>query len=138
MQVFPAPEEFGLWPDGVQEGNEVKMEVPFRYFLRKFDRGFPSPRELLGVYRGLLRRAEETLGWDGEGKGREAAPHNVVLDRRWMLVVPRRAPELNGADANAAAVLGMLWVSDEEKMRRWTEQGPARVLAHLGVPAERG
>ncbi|KAK0644438.1 hypothetical protein B0T16DRAFT_356337 [Cercophora newfieldiana] len=140
MQVFGAPEGFGLWPD--EEGGKGKGKgkgVPFRYFLGRFDGGFPGPEGLLGVYQGLLGQAEAVLGWErGERGEEEAAPHNVVLDRRWMLVVPRRAPGLNGADANAAAVLGMLWVSDEEKMRRWTDQGPARVLAHLGVPAEQG
>jgi len=121
---------------GDGNGERANGAVPFRYFLERFEGGFPEPEELLRVYWRLLRRAEEALGWDAEGKGKEAAPHNVVLDRKWMLVVPRRASGLNGADANAAALLGILWVSDEEKIKRWTEQGPAKVLAHLGVPAE--
>ena len=142
MQVFVLEGGFKIWVDGEGEGNEdgngerANGAVPFRYFLGRFEGGFPEPEELLRVYWRLLRRAEEALGWDVEGKGKEAAPHNVVLDRKWMLVVPRRASGLNGADANAAAVLGILWVSDEEKIKRWTEQGPAKVLAHLGVPAE--
>ncbi|KAK0616332.1 hypothetical protein B0T14DRAFT_434121 [Immersiella caudata] len=133
MQVFRAPEGFQLWPDEEEKG----PTLPFRYFMARFD-GLPGPEELERVYKGLVRQAAEALGWDSQGKGEEAAPHNVVLDGRWMVVVPRRRPGWNGADANAAAVLGMLWVPDEEKMRKWVSLGPGRVMAQLGVTVEGG
>ncbi|KAK4443252.1 hypothetical protein QBC34DRAFT_443563 [Podospora aff. communis PSN243] len=135
MQVFRAPSGFSLWPD-----EDGEAALPFRYVMARFEGGLlPRPEELRRAYEGLLREAGEALGWDAaaqEQEGEEAPPHNVVLDGRWMVVVPRRAPGWNGADANAAAVLGMVWVSDEERMRRWVELGPGRVMAELGVPVE--
>jgi ATP adenylyltransferase/5',5'''-P-1,P-4-tetraphosphate phosphorylase II len=130
MQIFRAPEGFSLWPD-----EEKGAALPFRYFMARFE-GLPEPEELQRAYEGLLRQAGEALGWDSQDREGEAAPHNVVLDGRWMVVVPRRASGWNGADANAAAMLGMVWVSDEERMGRWVELGPGRVMAALGVPIE--
>jgi len=139
MQVFPAPEGFELWPD-VRRG---QVTLPFKAFVHRFDaKEFPDPSALLEIYTSLLGQAEEALGsgWSSsppDGKEKEAPPHNFVLSREWMMVVPRRAAGWKGADTNAAGVLGMLWVSDEEKMLLWMDLGPARVLAQLGVPADR-
>jgi ATP adenylyltransferase len=53
----------------------------------------------------------------GGGGNNRAVPHNVLLDKKWILVVPRRIAGLSGAVANAVAtMLGMVWVSDEEKL----------------------
>jgi hypothetical protein len=77
MQVFSAPEAFRLWSDDA----EKEAALPFRYFITRFE-GLPGPEELERVYTGLVRQAGEALGWDPQGKGEEAAPHNVVLDGR--------------------------------------------------------
>lgn len=132
MQVLPAPdpEMFVLWPD-VEE-----PKPPFRFFRYRFGAGaLPEPDELARIYRALLRRAERALGCRVL-LGEAAIPHNVVLDRRWMVVIPRRAAGWEGADANAAGMLGLMWLSSEEKVRLWMEKGPAAVLGRLGVPVE--
>ncbi|KAK3985875.1 ATP adenylyltransferase-domain-containing protein [Cladorrhinum sp. PSN332] len=133
MQIFPAPDPdtFPLWPDS---GDPlVRASVPFRCFVYRFEGRLPSPDGLITIYRTLLRKAEDALGRRSSQEG--AVPHNVVLDRRWMLLIPRRARGLGGVDVNAAAMVGMIWVDTEERIRMWKEQGPAHILAHVGIPA---
>ncbi|KAK4245716.1 hypothetical protein C7999DRAFT_16125 [Corynascus novoguineensis] len=133
MQVFPAPaSEFPLWPDNVAE----EPKLPFKAFMRRFRNGvLPEPRELLDIYRALLRRAERAVG-HAALEGEAAVPHNVILDRNWLVVVPRLSGAWDGLSTNAAGMLGMVWISSEDKLDVWLERGPANVLAQVGVPAD--
>ena len=158
MQVFPAPQDFPLWPDSEPDaaagGGSEPAGVPFRCFVHHFEKddnglggvggvggNASSAREVTEIYQGLLRRAESCLSATSSPgssmkTGRAAAvPHNVILSRKWIVVVPRRRAGVNGADVNAAGFLGMVWVSSGDKMRRWTEQGPGAVLREVGLPA---
>jgi ATP adenylyltransferase len=135
MQLFPAPaaEDFALWPD--RDDDSTRSALPFRCFVHRFEDGFPPVDTLTDIYQTLLRQAENAVGRPAKREG-EAIPHNVVLDRKWIMVTPRRTAGLNGAVANAAAMLGMVWVANEEMLKLWTELGPANVLAHVGIPAD--
>lgn len=134
MQVFPAPDpnKFPLWPDSGDPA--VRASVPFKAFLYRFEGRLPSTDGLTIIYQTLLRKAEDALGARSSQAG--AVPHNVILDRKWMLLVPRRARGMGGVDVNAAAMVGMIWVDGEERMKMWTDQGPAGIFAHVGVPAD--
>ncbi|KAK0705632.1 hypothetical protein B0H67DRAFT_388268 [Lasiosphaeris hirsuta] len=133
MQIIPRPAPGGLWLDGM-----VADGVPYVYFMERFrgQEGWLAPGGLEGVYRGLLGRAERALEAGGEGEVEEgrAVPHNVLLTRDWMAVIPRRKPGVRGANANAPAMLGMVWLADEEVLGRWLGIGPSVVLADVGVP----
>ncbi|KAJ4289984.1 hypothetical protein N0V88_006785 [Collariella sp. IMI 366227] len=131
MQVFPAPhpENFELWPDSTDQ------VVPFKFFIHYFRDGLPFPEEILAVYQSLLGQAAacfENIALDSEA----AVPHNLIINRNWLLVIPRRAAGFEGADTNAAGMLGMVWVHHEERMKLWLNKGPADVLARIGVPAD--
>ncbi|KAK4183621.1 hypothetical protein QBC35DRAFT_477992 [Podospora australis] len=133
MQVFPVVPGFPLWPDS--EDSTVQASVPFQCFVHRLNGDeLPSAEEVTAVYTKLLDRAKSALAAVGYPLDGEV-PHNLILDRKWIVVVPRRQAGVNGADANAAAFLGMVWVSDEVKMKRWTEQGPANVLSQIALPA---
>ncbi|KAF6840615.1 ap4a phosphorylase 2 [Colletotrichum plurivorum] len=135
MQIFPAPGDFVLWPD-----DEASQPPPFRCFIKRFDDGkIPETGELAKVYGDMLRDAaslvpgrEEVVEEDGDGR-EVAVPHNVVLCRRWMVVVPRTQAGVGGADANAAGMMGMVWASGEDVLERWMAFGPRRVLGEVGV-----
>ncbi|KAK4098995.1 hypothetical protein N658DRAFT_498813 [Parathielavia hyrcaniae] len=131
MHIFPAPDrgQFPLWLDSDEP------RLPFRFFMHRFQSGLPSAHEIVDIYRALLRRAERAAG-HSVLEGEAAVPHNVIMDRNWLIVIPRRSPGWEGADTNAAGMLGMLWVHNEEKMKVWLEKGPANVLARIGVPAD--
>lgn len=143
MQVFPAPDDdtFTLWPD-VKHFAAHEKTIPFRYSIFRFKIGWSAtPEGLLEIYHRLLRQAEaDLISYTTNAKKMElvegaAIPHNVILDRDWMLVIPRRAAGWQGTDGNAPAMLGMVWLSSKEKMDRWIELGPCKVLAGMGVPA---
>ncbi|KAL2015678.1 hypothetical protein VTK56DRAFT_5035 [Thermocarpiscus australiensis] len=135
MQIFPAPDpdKFRLWPDS--DDPTVQTSLPYKCFVHRFQSGLPPAEDIFGVYRALLRRAESALG-NATLDDATAIPHNMVMDRNWLLVVPRRSAGWNGADTNAAGMLGMVWVHSEDKMNLWLKHGPANILTQLGFPAD--
>ncbi|KAM7215922.1 hypothetical protein V8F06_008680 [Rhypophila decipiens] len=156
MQVFSITsglqegEEFKLWPDVAEEAffDEV---LPFKVAIARFGEGEGkkmTKERLLEVYGGLVAEAEGYLGLctakektvpevvvNGNGiKAAAAIPHNVILDEKWMVVIPRRSAGWKGADSNAVSMLGMHWVSGQDKIDRWVGLGPTEVMRQVGVP----
>jgi ATP adenylyltransferase len=133
MQVFPTPdpEQFPLWPDS------KTSEPPFKAFICRFKpQAGPPPAEVLaGFYRELLRRAEKSVG-HVTLEGEAALPHNVIMTRDWLVVIPRQAASWDGAATSAPGMLGMVWLHNEETMNLWVNRGPVNVLRRLGFPAE--
>ncbi|KAK4196027.1 putative 5',5'''-P-1,P-4-tetraphosphate phosphorylase [Triangularia verruculosa] len=145
MQVLAVPEEseFRLWPDsGSNDGGQE--HIPFKYYKHNIDEQLDeSSRERAAwtKYLAFTSAAHQALADIGHvphaPDGVDLAtivPHNVILTREWLLVIPRTKAGMNGADANAAGYLGMVWVSDEERVKRWTDQGPTKLLTSLGLP----
>jgi ATP adenylyltransferase/5',5'''-P-1,P-4-tetraphosphate phosphorylase II len=152
MHIFPPPLDFPLFADPGREGHEQAVHVPFQYFVHYFLGGIPTPQKLLEVYRELLLKAEAVLGVmhhelnmntedDGDeeedpqpAERRSAVAHNVVVDKGWIMVIPRREGGLDELGANAASMLGLVWVKNEDVHKKWMEAGPEKVLGHCGVP----
>lgn len=113
-------------------GEEKKSKIPFQYFSHHFAQGFgeASASDLLKVYEGLLGRVRDALGESGT----EVRPHNVILWKDWMIVIPRRTAALEKASANAAGMLGSIWAPDRCGVDEWMRLGCRRVLKELGVP----
>ncbi|UQC89149.1 ATP adenylyltransferase [Colletotrichum lupini] len=148
MQVIPAPGAIPMWPDLVDAGSgtgaeavgDGKQEPPFRYFIHRFSgTSPPSTKDLTAKYRAMLRQAtelipgrEEVVEEDGDGRA-VAVPHNVILGRRWIVVVPRVKAGVDGADVNAVGMLGVVWASRPETVGKWRELGARRVLGEVGV-----
>ncbi|KAK3684193.1 ATP adenylyltransferase-domain-containing protein [Podospora appendiculata] len=136
MQVIPSPEgdEDGmlLWPDWDEARRGC---IPFHYFLHRFKDGIlPAPEDLSEIYEGLLGQAQKVLHRDDDVKdGSKAIPHNVAMNQRWIVVIPRRKGDANGVGVNGAGMLGLAWVSSEKKLKDWMEFGPANVLVEVGV-----
>lgn len=129
LQIFDVPADFSLFPDR-HLGDAAK--VPYRYFLQRFGSASPSARELLDIYKKLLSDATCTLSTESSSQAK-TCPHNVVLVKEWMLVIPRRKSNVNGVSANGAGMLGMVWVTDEAKLEQWKSLGPRWTLSQLGV-----
>ncbi|KXH68083.1 ATP adenylyltransferase [Colletotrichum salicis] len=159
MQVIPAPDAIPMWPDLVdrpgsesvtdaeaddsrkkQQQEEQKQEPPFRYFIHHFTGPSPpSPNDLTAKYKHMLRQAtdlipgrEKVVEEDGDGRA-VAVPHNVILGRRWIVVVPRVKAGVDGADVNAVGMLGVVWASKGETVGKWRELGARRVLGEVGI-----
>ncbi|KAF2210504.1 hypothetical protein CERZMDRAFT_86217 [Cercospora zeae-maydis SCOH1-5] len=90
---------------------------------RELEEAYAKLRELLGL------RIEE-------GK---VPPHNVLLTKWHLLVIPRRKAWINtdGADTviagNAAGMIGLVYTWSEEQYKAWQDYGPMKALGELGV-----
>ncbi|KAF2131167.1 hypothetical protein P153DRAFT_374936 [Dothidotthia symphoricarpi CBS 119687] len=111
---------------------EGSPKVPFRYFMHHFEQGFQraSAVDLLQVYNNIIGQCRTMLGLSEA----DVCPHNVVLWNDRIIVIPRRKGFIEGASANAAGMLGSIWVPDKKEMDEWMRLGCANVLRELGVP----
>ncbi|GFF95583.1 5',5'''-P-1,P-4-tetraphosphate phosphorylase 2 [Aspergillus udagawae] len=135
VQILPRPAL--LFPD---DPNIDPGMIPFQFVLRCL-RGldFESldcPFKLSEVHQELLAEAKERLGHSASTDTEEYFPHNVVLVREWMIVIPRRSNNFEGTTANAAGMMGSVWLKSEDELDRWKQVGPTKALAGLGFPRE--
>lgn len=112
--------------------------LPYHNALAIFDpgpAGDPPPAATLTErYRGLLRATG--IAAAERGSRRQALPYNLLVTRRWMLVVPRSAEHYRGISVNALGYAGSLFVRNAEQMRTLLQVGPMTVLASLGHPRQ--
>ncbi|KAF2016661.1 hypothetical protein BU24DRAFT_492710 [Aaosphaeria arxii CBS 175.79] len=114
------------------EGSNGQTTVPILYFSWHFVDGFgkTAAGDLEHNYRKLLDQAKSATDCL-EG---EICPHNVVLWKDWMIVIPRRNAFVEKASANAAGMLGSVWVPDQSLVDEWIRIGPLNVFKGLGIP----
>lgn len=91
--------------------------------------------ELLRIYRELLQQATEALCLPLEETD-IAIPHNVVIVKEWLMVIPRRKARSGLTSANAAGMMGMVWVTCKEELEAWEAQGPTKILQDFGLQRE--
>ena len=130
MQLFPRPLDFVLFPDGPSEGI---LNVPFYYDIVRLRMLAPdagaSASQVYNAYLSCLHRTREYLGIEVNGY----LPHNVVLVREWILFIPRRKARVGGVSANAAGMMGLVWVMSEEELAEWRRRGGRSILGELGI-----
>ena len=64
---------------------------------------------------------------------RPAMPYNLLLTRRWMLIVPRSREQVGGIGVNALAYAGSLFVRDASELATVARTGPLRLIAEAAV-----
>lgn len=142
IQVLPEPRrqdshdsEFVFFPNRTPD----KVRVPYTYFLHRFDSVSPDSRlhdsEVFEVYMTLLSQCRKALGI-AELDTTTPCPHNAILVKGWMLLIPRRSNNVQGLMVNSAGMLGMPTVLTEEMVQKWRDAGPGRVLAQFGIPQD--
>lgn len=106
--------------------------LPFRHAVLGLD-GWGA-RDLDRGYRRLLA-ATGLAAADAAGRpdARPAMAYNLLLTRRWMLMVPRRREQVDGIGVNALAYAGSLFVRDEARMATVMRTGPLRLIAEAAV-----
>lgn len=91
---------------------------------------------LLERYQGML--AVCSLGANRDEAAnepqRQAGPYNLLMTRRWMLLVPRSRERFGTISVNALGFAGSLFVRDDAELRALREAGPMRLLQAVARP----
>ena len=131
------PIEVALEPIRARSLVDQVPGLPFRCAFAQFDpaalRDPPSAAQELGrCYRALLAAAgigARTIG----GVAHQDTPYNLLVTRRWLLVVPRTRECFGSISLNALAFGGALFVRSEEELGRLLRAGPMTALREVGA-----
>ncbi|WP_322043129.1 phosphorylase [Paraburkholderia sp. J67] len=118
----------------VQDGVGCVRGLPFAHAFAPLDltTGDAAPA-LLQTYRRLLHAAG--IGAiDVDGVAHQGAPYNLLVTRRWMLVVPRTAERVEGISLNALGFAGSLFVRDAHQLDTLARIGPMTALTRVARP----
>jgi ATP adenylyltransferase len=88
--------------------------LPFAHAFAPLARG----SDLHAAYRDLSR-------WDG--------PYNLLVTRRWMLVVPRSREHFDSISVNALGFAGSLFVRNQRELDLVRKTRPMNVLREVGT-----
>lgn len=133
LQFMPTPaNSFASFLD--TDGPEP--DLPFRWFYKNLDFQHESPADLTKIYNELLQQASQAHGCEDEAfLPGDQCPHNMIMTRRWMIVIPRRKGAIDKTSGgNALGMLGVVAISSQDEVRGWTEFGFREALRELGVP----
>lgn len=133
LQVVPTPLGPGPWSTPVDplleraptEAAGQVADLPYPHSAMRLPGRQIDPHdgpELHQRYRELL---------DAAAISDPRQPYNLLLTRRWMLVVPRSRECWEGTSVNALGFAGSLLVRDRRQLDRLRRLGPMRVLAEV-------
>lgn len=105
-------------------------ELPFDHALIRLGDDRLGAGRANALYE-LYRRACATLGIDDEKQ-----PYNLLLTRRWMLVVPRSREHWRRVSINALGFAGSLLVRNRSELHQLTRVGPLAALRSVVGPAD--
>ncbi len=105
--------------------------LPFAHAFARFDMmAADAAQNALKIYRAMLRAsAIDTIEVDG--LAHQSAPYNLLVTRRWMLMVPRAAERVDGISLNALGFAGSLFVRDAQQLATLARIGPMTALARV-------
>jgi len=104
--------------------------VPFKHFVIRL----PSDADANTVYNTYLRllhASREVLAKSGEG----SKDYNVAMTPDWIAVIPRRTSE-GPYGANAAGMLGIIYLPDQQERDKWSQLGYTKQLVAFGIPVD--
>jgi ATP adenylyltransferase len=114
--------------------------VPGLPFLHAFARldlapgaSWDAAHAALDCYRALLE-ATGLRAIEVNGEQHQSAPYNLLVTRRWMLLVPRSSERVEGVSVNALGFAGSLFVRDAAQLEIVRRLGPMSVLKRAALP----
>ena len=102
--------------------------VPFAHFVIRLPAD-SSAEQVSTQYGRLLTLAKNALKAAGA-----STDYNLVLVSEWMALIPRRKKGWGTFIANAANMVGSLWLRSEGQRDDLLEQPLLDMLAELGIP----
>jgi ATP adenylyltransferase len=139
LQLVPLP----LTPEGPKIPIEPRLvlppadqivSLPSLPFAHRLARLEPSGGEPAAAAQQSLAIYRRMLALDGEPSpsgSAEIGPYNLLVTRRWMLYVPRRAEHFASISLNALAFAGALLVRDREQLEVLRQRGPVAALREV-------
>ncbi|WP_233881081.1 ATP adenylyltransferase family protein [Paraburkholderia flagellata] len=112
--------------------------LAFRHAFARLDLGPDSgtPDDAapvaLDCYRALLDAAG-VPAVDVGGVAHQGAPYNLLVTRRWMLVVPRTAECVEGISVNSLGFAGSFFVRNAAQLQTLAQLGPMAALERVSV-----
>lgn len=137
----PIEAVFDQWSSG--GGTTRLLRLPFRNAFAVlepslFDDADAAAR-LLELYTAMLAACglrEESANDGGRAANepeRQRGPYNLLVTRRWMLLVPRTLEHFGAISVNALGFAGSLFVRDEAEMDALRAAGPMNALRAVSV-----
>lgn len=107
--------------------------LPFRHaFCRCDPLAAGAADTLTAQYEGLLAAAGiGSILRDGVRD--QCAPYNLLVTRRWMLLVARSREHCDGISINALGYAGSIFVKSDDELARVRVAGPMRMLTAVAV-----
>ena len=132
MQLWEYPDEermgFELFPSKAQSTTDVTSDianVPFWHFVLRLPSNVDETT-LVQAYDKLFTKVQQCHADNGGG-----VAYNVILVKDWMCLIPRRCSGLEkGAGANAASMVGLVWIVKDSEKSVWS----ADFCRYLGIP----
>lgn len=134
LQLLPLPLAPGPYAVPIEAACDGRgaLTVPFPHIWLEleFAAGADARRNgavILSCYREALRRLG--IGSRDHADGaRQSGAYNLLLTRRWLMLVPRHAAYFERVAVNALGFAGALLVRDEQALQCLLDAGPMRVL----------
>ena len=123
-----------------QTDRMIVPRLPFRHAYAAMDHDWTNPEKDSGAslhacYRKVLHAAG--LFVDAPSGSHELiAPYNLLMTRKWMLVVPRSHECFQGISVDALGFAGMFLVKDRQQLATLRRFGPMTALQHVTGQAE--
>ncbi|MCP3725936.1 DUF4922 domain-containing protein [Paraburkholderia sp. CNPSo 3272] len=112
--------------------------LAFRHAFARLDLGpgigtaEAAARVALDCYRALLDAAG-VPAIDVGGVAHQGAPYNLLVTRRWMLVVPRTTECVEGISVNSLGFAGSFFVRNAAQLQTLAQLGPMTALERASV-----
>ncbi len=136
LQLVPLPLSRKTAPLPLAPLLDPGVGPPFHCFTLRFpqeDRRLPSSTRAM-LFHQVYELALEKLGWRPGPDGQLAEPHNLLLTRDGLVVIPRRCESFEGISINGLGFAGSFFVKDEAQVEHLRAAGPIQVLRHVSFP----
>ena len=104
--------------------------MPYMHFVLRLSKD-SSSEQVYAQYEKLLKMTKKSLKAAGAG-----TDYNLILVSEWIALIPRRRKGWGPFVANAANMVGSLWLKSEEQRDEVFERPLLDMLAELGIPLQ--
>ncbi len=118
-----------------QTDRMIVPRLPFRHAYAAMDHDWTNPEKDSGAslhasYRKVLHAAGLSVDATSGSHGL-TAPYNLLMTRKWMLVVPRAHACFKNILVDALGFVGMFLVKDKQQLATLRRFGPMSALQHV-------